>query len=314
MSSLRKGESSWRSLYRCPWQSARGFTLIELLVVIAIIGILVALILPAVQAAREAARRLECSNHLKQTSTAVLLHENTYRHLPTGGCGKEWAALPELGVDGRQPGGWIFNVLLFIEQQGVHDLGGISPTALNANRQRLQAALPVMHCPSRRSAQLFANYRTWQPPSYPLVADVARNDYAMNGGDRVMLYGTGPPSLAAANSFAWPDMSLANGVCFQRSRLRLAEVTDGTSNTYLVGEKHLRRDHYNNGQDQGDNESMYSGDDRDLIRFTGTSSIPTLKPLSDAFVAGQEGLVFGSDHSSGFQVAFKLLCVMVPCG
>jgi prepilin-type N-terminal cleavage/methylation domain-containing protein len=280
-----------------------GFTLIELLVVIAIIGILVALLLPAVQAARETASRMECANHLKQIGTAILLHENTYRHLPTGGWGKEWAALPELGVDGRQPGGWIFNVLPFIEQQSVHDLGGISPASLTANGQRLQAALSVMHCPSRRGAELFANQRTWQPPSYPLVNELARNDYAMNGGDRVMLYGTGPASLAAANTFAWPDMSLANGVCFQRSTVRLAAVTDGTSNTYLAGEKHLRRDHYYNGQDQGDNESLYSGDDRDLIRFTGTSSIPTLKPLSDAFVAGQEGLVFGSAHGAGFQVA-----------
>jgi prepilin-type N-terminal cleavage/methylation domain-containing protein len=282
---------------------ATAFTLIELLLVIAIIGILVALILPAVQVAREAARRMECANHLKQISTAILLHENTYRHLPTGGWGKEWAALPELGVDGRQPGGWIFNVLPFIEQQSVHDLGGISPALLNANGQRLQAALPVMHCPTRRGAQLFSNYRTWQPPSYLLVNDVARNDYAMNGGDRVTLYGTGPPSLAVASTFAWPNTSLVNGVCFQRSKVRLAEVTDGTSNTYLVGKKHLRRDHYTNGQDQGDNESLYSGDDRDLIRFTGTSNIPTLKPLSDAFVAGQEGLVFGSAHASGFQVA-----------
>lgn len=280
-----------------------AFTLIELLVVIAIIGTLITLILPAVQAAREAARRMECSNHLKQISTAIALHESTHRHLPTGGWGKEWAGVPELGVGAQQSGGWIFNVLPFTEQQSVHDLGGLAPGSLSENGQRLQAALPVMHCPSRRGAQLFTNDRAWQPPSYPLLPVVARNDYAMNGGDRIVSYGTGPASVVGASSFAWPNMSLATGVCHQRSRTRLAEVTDGTSNTYLVGEKHLRRDHYYNGRDMGDNESMYSGDDRDLIRFAGAGPVPPLRPHSDAFIVSQEGLIFGSAHSSGFQAA-----------
>lgn len=284
-------------------RSTRGFTLVELLVVIAITGLLIALLLPAVQAARESARRMECVNHLKQISTAILLHENTYRHLPTGGWGKDWAAIPELGNGERQPGGWIFNILPFLEQQSVHQLGGANPLGLAGNGQRLQTPLDVFNCPSRRRPRLENNAAAWQPPHYPLVTGLARNDYAMNGGHRVVLYGTGPASVAASATFNWPSMSLASGVCFQRSMVAMAGITDGTSNTYLVGEKHLRRDHYATGNDQGDNESMYSGDDRDLVRFTGDSSVPTLRPLSDAFIAGQEGLIFGSAHSSGFQVA-----------
>src|SRR5690349_21627560 len=100
-----------------------GFTLVELLVVIAIIGVLVALLLPAVQAAREAARRTQCANHLEQLSLGALLHEDTHQHLPTGGWNWYWSGDPDRGFDRRQPGGWSYTVLPFIEQKALHDLG-----------------------------------------------------------------------------------------------------------------------------------------------------------------------------------------------
>ena len=86
---------------RCP-----GFTLVELLVVIAIIGILVALLLPAIQAAREAARRSQCQNHLKQIATGMLLHESAHKHLPVGGWSPIRGGDPDLGAGEEQPGGW----------------------------------------------------------------------------------------------------------------------------------------------------------------------------------------------------------------
>src|SRR4051812_22680085 len=105
---LTKYRRSSRSMIR--GLSFGGFTLVELLVVIAIIGILVALLLPAVQAAREAARRSECENHLKQLSLGCLLHKDTQKFLPSVGWGYAWVGDPDLGFGKTQPGGWHFNI------------------------------------------------------------------------------------------------------------------------------------------------------------------------------------------------------------
>ena len=93
----------------------------ELLVVIAIIGVLVGLLLPAIQAAREAGRRLTCSSHLKQLALGMIVHENSLKFFPTGGWGCQWTGDADRGFDKRQPGGWTYNVLPFIEQRSLHD-------------------------------------------------------------------------------------------------------------------------------------------------------------------------------------------------
>ena len=102
--------------------ASRGFTLVELLVVIAIIGILVALLLPAIQAAREAARRAECINHLKQIGIGFLNHESTFKMLPGGGWNAVYVGDPELGHGKLQPGGWMYQILPFVEEQAIYNL------------------------------------------------------------------------------------------------------------------------------------------------------------------------------------------------
>ena len=100
----------------------KGFTLVELLVVITIIGILIALLLPAVQAAREAAQIAQCQNNVKQFALGCLAHESVTKRFPTGGWGFAWSGDPDRGNDWRQPGGWVYNVLPYIEQQPLHKL------------------------------------------------------------------------------------------------------------------------------------------------------------------------------------------------
>ena len=98
------------------WRRSRAFTLVELLVVIAIIGILVSLLLPAIQAAREAARRDQCINHLKQIGLGFMNHESTHRFFPCAGWNAFYLGDP-FGGRSEQPGGWSFQILPFIEEQ-----------------------------------------------------------------------------------------------------------------------------------------------------------------------------------------------------
>ena len=101
-----------------------AFTLVELLVVIAIIGILVALLLPAVQAAREAARRATCTNQVKQIALAWHLHHDTHKFFPSGGWGYRYMADPDRGFGEGQPGSWAYSCLPYLEEQTLHQIGG----------------------------------------------------------------------------------------------------------------------------------------------------------------------------------------------
>ena len=133
-----------------------GFTLVELLVVMAIIGILVALLLPAVQAARESARRLTCGNNMKQIGMAAQNHVSTNRLFPTDGWSCFWIGVPERGTGRGQPGGWIFNLLPYMEEKQIYMMQyGLGNTARRAAaRQMIQTTITIMNCPSRRPAML----------------------------------------------------------------------------------------------------------------------------------------------------------------
>src|SRR5579859_225755 len=155
----------------------RAFTLIELLVVIAIIGVLIGLLLPAVQKTREAANRVKCSNNLKQMGLGAHMVHDAYGHLPSGGWGWSWVGDPSRGSGKGQPGGWIYQLLPFVEQPGLYAEASTKAGAI----KMIETTLPIYNCPSRRTGGPYAagnnsylNFGGIKPPS------MARTDYAAN--------------------------------------------------------------------------------------------------------------------------------------
>jgi prepilin-type N-terminal cleavage/methylation domain-containing protein/prepilin-type processing-associated H-X9-DG protein len=289
-------------------RSGSAFTLVELLVVITIIGILIALLLPAVQAAREAARQTQCKNNLKQMAMGCLAHENLAGRFPSGGWGWGWCGDPQRGTDKRQPGGWIYNILPFVEQQALHDMG------LNgriADRTQIATTpLSMLICPTRRPVMLYPSLWSYNFVNLNSLSKVGKNDYAGNGGEG----GTtgvyyGPATLEAGDAMSdsdWlsqecGDGKVTGGIFWLRSKCRVIDVTDGVSNTYLCGEKYLGPDWYLTGSTDGDDQCWDLGLDFDVNRFVVNSS--AFWPRQD-----QQGYdtcrAFGSAHSNGFQMAF----------
>jgi prepilin-type N-terminal cleavage/methylation domain-containing protein/prepilin-type processing-associated H-X9-DG protein len=282
-----------------------GFTLIELLVVIAIIGILIALLLPAVQKVREASNRAKCSNHLRQMAIGGHNHESVHGFLPTGGWGYYWVGDPDRGADRKQPGGWIYNLLPFVEQDPLYRLGEGLPDSQKyvASTERMKVPLAIFNCPTRRTGGPYPN--AWSISYYnaanPITA-LARSDYAGNCGDQSSNeFGGGPKSLQDGDTtFKWPSQDQYTGVIFVRSMIRFAAITNGASNTFLFGEKYLNPANYINGEDAADNESMYVGMDNDTLRVT------HYPPVQDQLgnQPSQSTTRFGSAHAAGMNMAY----------
>ena len=280
--------------------------------VITIIGILIALLLPAVQAAREAARQAQCANNLKQLGLACLNLEQTQKHLPAGGVGFLFVGDPNLPPDRNQPGGWAFNILPFLEQQSLHDLGlGLSSAAKNAALARMNATpLVMLYCPSRRKANAYPAKPSTYPANAGFSTVVAKTDYAANAGDGPWSSDGGMPNgygITPQNAD-----TAETGVIYQCSATKAADITDGLSNTYLLGEKYINPDNYSTGLDDGDDQSAYVGYDLDTARWAkapaeGATGYPEFRnvgvPLRDT--PGTEQVYnFGSAHSDGCNFVF----------
>ena len=263
-----------------------GFTLVELLVVIAIIGILTGLLLPAVQYAREAGRRTQCQNHLKQLGLAALMHHDAMHHFPTGGWGYRWVGDSTRGFGQGQPGGWIFNILPFLEQENLRSQGtDATRTAM------LGVPLEVLICPSRRRAGLYPYGETmFGLANCPAPASAAKSDYAICAGDDPQPGGSGPASLTDA-TYVWPSFQKATGISFVRTTIGLEQVKDGASNTVMIGEKHLPYAEYDTGASLGDDQTMLLGDDADIRRWMSGPPLPDSTP--------GEPDRFGGPHSGG---------------
>lgn len=254
--------------FRHHWAESRqrGFTLIELLVVIAIIGILIGLLLPAVQKVREAGNRVTCQNNLKQLGLAFHHYHDNHDGFPTGGW-DHWS--PPTYVNGQpvvgreQRAGWGFQILPYIE--GDNAWRGGAEVAIAAPRK-------VFFCPSRRAPQTVRYLDGYTPP--------------LTGGDLTH----------ALCDYAASNMD-GTGVVRQFEQVRIADIADGVSNTLMIADKRLNLAFL--GQPQhDDNEGYTAGWDKDTVRLTRKAPAPDFRGSGDG------GRLFGSSHPGRFNAVF----------
>ncbi len=310
----------------------RGFTLVELLVVIAIIGILVALLLPAIQAAREAARRSQCKNNLKQLALGCLLHVDTHKAFPSGGWASFYTADPNRGYGPDQPGSWYYNILPYIEEQSLRDLGkGLDPKSPEfrmASNELHQTPVSAFHCPSRRPAKLYPHAwgKLYEQSWLQRLAAVCKGDYAANSGDALAHAGLGfsgyifwiPGSYADLANPKWTNTNdptsrfYQTGIMYYRSEISYKNITDGASNTYLIGEKFLTPLMYETAAatyaGYGDNQGAWSGYEWDNHRVAwnpkSANEPEDYQPRQDTIGVDNPNIyAFGSAHPGAMNMA-----------
>jgi type II secretory pathway pseudopilin PulG len=280
--------------------------LIELLVVIAIIAVLIGLLLPAVQKVREAAARTQCANNLKQIGLALHNYHDVYKVLPPS----------RLGADTTAPGyaSWMVLILPFVEQGNLYNQWDLTQTYYMQQPAARTTSVKLFYCPSRRS-----------PPQLSTQYDVPSNgvpdtnmypgalgDYAGNGGKFVDAI-VDRPQCGGALCYS-PSPQVVNGkLVSSPGQISLTTITDGTSNTLMVGEKHVPLVYFGysgpvpgiSGKPNGDG-AIYNGDyPRNFIRIGGPGNGVATFPLGQGptDTSGPYHCRFGSYHPGVCQFA-----------
>lgn len=319
----------------------RAFTLVELLVVIAIIGVLIALLLPAVQAAREAARRTQCKNNLKNIGLSIMNYESSYSRFPTGGAG--FGDRLECYVEGGSPWvgkkqgmSWAYQILPYLEQgalQNIADTDIVSSTPV-----------PLYNCPSRRGPTLFVpehdawgpgylmDYAGTQPATYGSAVssskyDVERDHENVARVQNAFWGQSGYPSARENAVFdgvlvrsPWqrdqsgtypaacgPDPAPGSFLNNVPDPTKIAQITDGTSNTMVIGEKYVYAagNFGYAGGEASDDRGWLDGWDGDTMRSTMATPLSDDQP-SQLVIDDSLNINYhlGSAHPGGFQAVF----------
>ena len=298
------------------WKRRRGFTLVELLVVIAIIGILIALLIPAVQAIRESARRVECANHLRQHTLAMKQFEAAFRHFPPGFTFQH--SDPE--NFGPTMTMWSAYTLPYIEQ-----------TSLYESIDLEKPWSPVWNAPASNVAALAVEIAVFQCPSSGM--DFGQWDYTMQI-DRVQSsYIACASGLNNRESGDWPYCGMnafdeypeSDGIFFLNSKTREADIVDGLSNTLLVGEalsdQYLRGESYSGNyqkvdhwyigtREMGDYEYISrnghygGGGEAECSECLGSTACPVNAIKIEECPINDKELCFSSEHPGGVNMSF----------
>jgi type II secretory pathway pseudopilin PulG len=264
--------------------------LIELLVVIAIIAVLVSLLMPAVQQAREAARRSQCSNNLKQIGLAIHNFEEAKQTLPSSRMGPQHAT-------------WFVQILPYVEQQNLYSVWTLTDSYYVQQPAARLTPVPVYSCPTRRGAMLSTQFEVSSngiPDSqqYPGVL----GDYAGNGGQFAGAIVDDP--LCHGAMCQAESLVTNNQVTDTKSRTRLRDIVDGTSHTFLAGEKHVPQSKYGQSGPSWGDGAIFNGDfPRNYSRIAGLPKFNLGQGTND--LSGPWHCKFGSDHAGICQFVFS---------
>ncbi|MEM6364363.1 MAG: DUF1559 domain-containing protein [Planctomycetota bacterium] len=279
-------------------RSRSGFTVVELLVSMAIIGILIGLLLPAVQSAREAARLTQCRNHLRQIALASQNYESVFRVLP-GYAGELSPYFVRYGmarseVPDVRGGNWIVQSMMFMENTTLSPkLAEIGPAPVVSPTPdvttAVAAAVSTLHCPSRRDAKAYPLIDPYQVRYGTLGG---RTDYAICGGDAVVREDIDERMIELQHDGVWR----------LGGTTRLNRIFDGTSNTFLAGEKAMDSLKYETGDCFGDRAPIAGYTEtrvtpHSYVRYAARS------PLQDSPDNCLSCHDFGSNHFAGFNMA-----------